>query len=260
MKKVIATATFLAASVALTNAATVLTVDTATLKSNGGEYTVTESIGSGSYGDFSVSIVFDTDQLNTLMKTSWTSSSSKKNLINVQNSSSTLIGVKIDGYSTSGAHGLFGSWTTSLTTQVLTEDAGNGNNKIGAESTSDGTGLNTFFTSNEVTAAALTFTVSSEGTKVYLTLKTSSDGSGGTTTLIGTNSGLKTNTFSSISKICYDSALVTYLTVDDTVLTEESAKSQNEKNLIAVPEPSAFGLLAGIGAIALAVSRRRRGR
>jgi len=261
--KILSVATLLAATTAIANAATVLTLDSATLKSNAGTYTVSgQTIGSG-YGNFSVSIVFDIDALNTKMKATFNTGDAS-NIIRTEDSQTETgsIGVKYDGYGAQNTSGLFGSWKSSLTAYALTEDSGNGSNYIGATNTS-GQGLNSFFTSNTVTAAALTYTLSSSGISVYLTLKTSEceNSTTTTTTLIGTNSSLKNYVFGSISKIVYDSSLVTYLTVDNTVLGTEDAKKQNEANIIAsIPEPSAFGLLAGLGAIALAVSRRRRSR
>jgi len=250
--KILSVATLLAATTAIANAATVLTLDSATLKSNAGTYTVSgQTIGSG-YGEISVSVVFDIDALNTKMKATFTGYTMRSNVIYAEGQSSTIIGIKYDGSSASNSSGFYGEWTNDLSkTYALSDDLSD---------------LRSFFTSNTVTAAALTFTIggtqagttSNEGVNAYLTLKTSD---GQTTTKTGVNTSLRAANFGALTKLVYDDSLVTYLTVDNTYLSEEVAKKQNEANIIAsIPEPSAFGLLAGLGAIALAVSRRRRSR
>ena len=60
------------------------------------------------------------------------------------------------------------------------------------------------------------------------------------------------------TSVFYDDSLLTTPTVTvDGTWTHASLVATNEK-VLGIPEPSAFGLLAGIGALALVASRRRR--
>ena len=83
-----------------------------------------------------------------------------------------------------------------------------------------------------------------------LTLTTSADGSDTlkVSATNGTNSYSGTYTFSSDAE----------LTAVGFMLEGEENIGQSVKNVSVVPEPSAFGLLAGLGALALVASRRRR--
>ena len=79
-----------------------------------------------------------------------------------------------------------------------------------------------------------------------LTLTTSADGDDTLTVSAGSYTG--TYTFSSDAT----------LTAVGFMLEGEANIGQSVKNVSVVPEPSAFGLLAGLGALALVASRRRR--
>lgn len=73
--------------------------------------------------------------------------------------------------------------------------------------------------------------------------------------LYGINTGYKYSSLTP-SAITYDTDLLNVPVV--TTTTDWTKDTLIATNIAAVPEPSAFGLLAGIGALALVASRRRR--
>lgn len=249
MKKLITVATFLTTTTVLANAATVLTLDSAAVSSAGGTYSLSTAAGSdSSYGGFSVSVVFDINQLKTM----FSSFSNAKSIFyaNGDGSSGTYnIGFAYNYYSSSSQAGFFGQWQSGIA-RTFTSPEG--------QETNISTGLKDIITSTDapITAAAATMTVSSGGTVLYLTLQ-KSDGT--TEDLYGTDTELKAANFGKLSTMTWSSGLVSYVTVDDTTLDSTSAYSQNKTNINAsIPEPSSFGLLAGTLALAFVASRRKR--
>ena len=57
-----------------------------------------------------------------------------------------------------------------------------------------------------------------------------------------------------------DAGISSVYVFDSTILSADVAQAINHAAVAAIPEPSAFGLLAGLGALALVASRRRRSR
>ena len=153
-------------------------------------------------------------------------------------------GVNYVTTTTPSTSGLYGSWNTSISYSF--ED-------------NISTALVTTLGSGTYSSAALSVSYTGAGAKAYLTLV---DSTGEATTLTGTNTTLKSSDFGSVNSLTFNTDYVEYLQVHDSyyehsVGTYETVNS-SAIQAASIPEPSAFGLLAGLGALALVASRRRR--
>ena len=158
------------------------------------------------------------------------------------------LGLANNGSSTSDTSGFWSSWVK-----------GSGSGK------STDTGLGSIFTAStdwdtiSAVALAYSFSTPDSGASTVTVAVSVKDTNGNITEYGDTKSNI---VFSGVSGFS-----ATSLTVDDTYvdsfnyLTGESFTSVDAAKSVAtslVPEPSAFGLIAGVGALALVASRRRR--
>ncbi len=239
LNKIISTAAIFGSAAAFVNAETVLTLTSSELDSSG-TTTLTESVNSG-YGNVSLTVVLDAEALQALL----TSTSLDKIELASITGTSTSIGVGTNYSSSSGvatSKSLFGYTGSTY------------NFQFGDLSSTN------FISMTDYVYAALTLTLSSSGTSCYLTLLNSE---GIYTTYSGTASSLKSSSMGGITKVSYNTDYVTYLVLDNTVLDATSAASANVSAIQAVmissvPEPSLFGIFAGISALALAGTRRKQ--
>ena len=178
---------------------------------------------------------------------------------------------------TSNSVGTFSFTTTSITLptsghSVLASIQTSGSNQIGIGVDSSGHVVATY-TSNgtQYGSGTSTFTITASATNTFTFVLDSSSGlrvyvNGNDTGITGL-SGLK-YTSESTKQLTIGAtttpSLPTAMTVTNVYVHSTSLSAEDVKDTFKagglIPEPSAFGLLAGIGALALAVSRRRRSR
>lgn len=229
-----------AALLSLAHGATVLTLDSNALQTAGGSYTLTEGVGDGSYGNFSVTMAMDAQAFQNAIL----AGNIKTNLFTANNK----IGLGLNYVSTdTPTAGLYGSW-----------NGGDYNRSITAIDSSDvnlSTGLKALFTENSYESIAITYQISSAGTRTYMTLV---DSEGSATTYGGQEEGLKTNSFDSLSSFTYGTDYVKYIVVDDTTMDASASQTANLNAIAAasVPEPTTATLsLLGLAGLML---RRRK--
>lgn len=115
--------------------------------------------------------------------------------------------------------------------------------------------INNQITWSDVTLASLTMVHNARhNTQIYLSVQTKN---GEQTTFAGTQSNLKW-TRSDIPAMATLNVATDFVSSVDVYNSALGADVAIAKNLAAIPEPSAFGLLAGLGAFCLVGGRRRR--
>ena len=244
MKTYLSIAALLAAGTLVSNASVVLTLDADALAKANGTYSLVDNslaFGSG-YGNFSVTVVLDV----TVLSEKLSSKDVAESIFSVTGSGTKSMGAGVNYVTTTtpSTSGLYGSWDTKISYSF--ED-------------SISTALVATLGSGTYSSAALSVSYTGAGAKAYLTLV---DSTGEETTLTGTNTTLKFSDFGRVNSLTFNTDYVEYLQVHDSyyehsVGTYETVNS-SAIQAASIPEPSAFGLLAGLGALALVASRRRR--
>ena len=233
MKKYITVAALLAAGTAFANAASSWTdgveFSTASFTTTGA-WTTTES-------GASVTLLLDVEKFASLLESA--SDSARPVFVSMSGSGSNIVGLEAhEDDRIVGASGVI---------------AGGTYDNLYSMTGDNGDDIASIDWSN-VEAAALT-----------MALETSSLGTAWSLTVLNTDgtyynqtaslSGLRWSSMGDITKIDVDKNVVSKAYAFDGFIKGESAYSLNKA---AIPEPSAFGMLAGLGALALVASRRRR--
>lgn len=119
------------------------------------------------------------------------------------------------------------------------------------------TGLAEAIADLDIVSAVLSATISSSGVYYYLTYVTSDSI---VTTISGYNSGAKFASYGTLATLYLNSSYVTYAVLEESYTNDIATMQETNLSVLAasIPEPSAFGLLTGVGALALVASRRRR--
>ncbi|MBP3301635.1 MAG: PEP-CTERM sorting domain-containing protein [Opitutales bacterium] len=232
MKKHIITSFLFAAGTLLGNAATLSLSDAKYVQTGGTSITFDST-----YSSITTVVTLDIDALKGVMLAG--TSLSKHTLVDFTDSDANDIGLQTN-YSSSGnvirTSGLYGTWNQG------------GAYRLGLDSGFESTS----FWENATDASATLSYSYGTGTTAVFSVKYND---GRTTTLGGTwATNLKGGT-AAFDKVVFDQSIVTGAWVFDSVVTSINAKSLS---ISAIPEPSAFGLLAGLGGLALVASRRRR--
>ncbi len=236
MKKYITVAALLAAGTAFAGADVTFVGST----EDGAEFTFESATSSAT-----VVATLDVTALSNVMLAG--SSLGKYTLIDLIDNDSNDIGLQTN-YSSNGTSlistsGIYGIWNQGGAYSI-----GMNSGSLGSESSS--------FWENE-TKASVVLTYSYEtGTTGVLALGKNIDGAVSYYTYGGTwNTGLRGST-SVFDSVVFDSTIVSSADIYTGVVA--SAEAAKAMAVAAIPEPSAFGMLAGLGALALVASRRRR--
>ena len=231
MKKYITLAALLAAGTASANAAT---------WDDGVKFTGSTFDSAGAWtttlSGLSATLVLNVDAFAKLFETA--SSSARPVFVSMTGSGSTIIGLEAhEGNRITGAVGVA---------------AGGTYNNLYSMTGDNGDSLSSIDWAN-VKSAALTMALqSSTGTSWSLSIL-NNDGTYFEKT--ASSSTLKSSGMQDITGVKIDSAVVSAAYAFDGFIKGADAYALNR---MAIPEPSAFGMLAGVGALALVASRRRR--
>lgn len=258
MKKYITVAALLAAGTAFSNAATSLedAFYSKVLNLSEDTYTVSGGTSTSFSYTFTLKPSFITDGMG---ETGAKNTEMTPTLVSVTAGNVSGNGIYVGtaaGYSTTNglitAKGVFATATEASSTSTPATYYG-GSNEFSA------TTANGLYAAEDVDFVAVTVAhTAGTSTTVYTTLYLNDgsyvnfDGTANTSMKWGSGmtapSELSINTAAGISSVY----------IFNSVLTADEAHTINQAAISAVPEPSAFGLLAGIGALALVASRRRR--
>ncbi len=237
------------------SASTVLTLDGAALREDGGTYTDTANkISTSGYAHCSLTFVLDAPKFISAVQ----ADPFQLTQITTVNFGSDSVGLAIKADNTYGT-GLYGTWGGNNTLYAFWTDG------RGATQT-ELSKLKAYFADHSDTTytyAALTYeitgtttsnTAESTGATVYLTLV---DSEGNLTNLYGLNGGLKGSGLGDVTSFTYNTALVRYITVDNTVLDATAAAAANMNAIKdSIPEPATATL--SLLALAGLAARRRR--
>ena len=241
MKKYITLAALLAAGTASANA---VTLDDATIKQAGN--TGYNSQG----GTFSIALTFDIDALREVLERGKTSAWGTD--IVSYNCGGTSTGIVVNGASKYGTpyinnSGLYGRWGNNI--------------NHGSTVYSGSTNLATL-NWDSVTYAGLVYTFDKNaGTSVALKILGTNGGSGEVVTLVDsyvTNGSLKARGAGSSALTFGEMVTSSYYFNSALSQVDAGSIAYSAATTSPIPEPSAFGLLAGVGALALVASRRRK--
>ncbi len=240
MKKYITIAALLAAGSALMNA---VTLKDAIATGTTGTCTLNEATGA-----ITAVAVLDITDLQAVMAKN--AELSKITLINFDAGSDIGLQTNYSSYDHDGDtstpniinnSGLYGCW-----------------NGGGAYSVGMNTGFESasFWTDGAAVAVTLTYEYN-KGTTASFSLV---DAQGNLLKALGNDEGNKTlrGQGLSFSSVVFNEIVTEYYVFDQVVTIDEAKALSTAAAVAALPEPSAFGLLAGIGALALVGTRRRR--
>ena len=257
IKKLITSAAIIAASTALANAATFTYDSSAITDAANSAISVSGTSGSG-YGSYTVTLVLDADAFVSAV-----ADGTGVTFASVQGSGGAQFsyGTYTD---TTNALGL--GWFTYGTTSPFSYAPTSGTLSDGStlvngteqETTVNlSTGLAEAIADLDIVSAVLSATISSSGVYYYLTYVTSDSI---VTTISGYNSGAKFASYGTLATLYLNSSYVTYAVLEESYTNDIATMQETNLSVLAasIPEPSAFGLLTGVGALALVASRRRR--
>ena len=244
MKKYITVAALLAAGTAFANA---LSLADFTVHGGNVGYSTTD-------GTFSVALTLDVKELRLLLEKGQSAAWGTEIL--TYDCNGTITGVVVNGGSSGGkvnTSSLWAKWGDENAWGNFGENGEVDTDLADLNGTEEGTGW------DSVAYAGLAYTFSSTaGTKASLALLDSSQNL--IVQIDETMGGLKSGSATAAPLTFGNTVLTSYFY--DSVATEAEYKSIVKEAALATPipapEPSAFGMLAGLGALALVASRRRR--